>query len=561
MLQSQFTVALIYPLTFLKLSVAADTLSANQTIRDGQVLVSEGEIFELGFFSPGNSNSRFLGIWYKTTPDVVIWVANRNNPIIDSQGILSIARNGTLLLKRGKTIIWSSNISSVASIPVVRLLNTGNLVIMNSTSQQNYIWQSFDYPCDTRLRGMVLVDYLGQGQDKYLTSWRSSHDPSIGDFSDRIEYNGGLVEMVVYHGKIKRSRRSPWSGHYTSNLPFVLTTPFKPVLVFNKDRISLYDNSSLITRLTLDKSGFIHRYTINESKNGRNLVHTFPRDSCDNYARCGPNGICRISQVPICECLKGFAPRFQKDWDVQDWSGGCVRITPINCQNGDGFLGVEANFPDRFQFQLNTSMSFNECKAQCSKSCSCTAFATPFIDGISSCLMWFGDLIDIREPPEADSTANIYIRLPASELGFLFKTTAVPFQAVVGRTIAYRCPIIDPANAPRLTGSHEIRAIHIDRDKNRMSIYINRNTLKYPYLTWSFLPVEIEKTQFYLWVRTVQNRTELRSFAILVILTSKSQHHIKQPNFIIKIQKGNTREKKSTNVISCSLYQKARNSR
>ncbi|CAA3028733.1 Serine threonine kinase [Olea europaea subsp. europaea] len=155
---------------------------------------------------------------------------------------------------------------------------------------------------------------------------------------------------------------------------------------------------------------------MNESKNGWNLVHTFPRDSCDNYARCGPNGICRISQVPICECLKGFAPRFQKDWDVQDWSGGCVRITPINCQNGDGFLGVEANFPHRFQFQLNTSMSFNECKAQCSKSCSCTAFATPFIDGISGCLMWFGDLIDIREPPEADSKVNIYIRLPASEL-------------------------------------------------------------------------------------------------------------------------------------------------
>ncbi|CAA2982886.1 G-type lectin S-receptor-like serine/threonine-protein kinase At4g27290 isoform X1 [Olea europaea var. sylvestris] len=416
MLQSQFTVALIYSLTFLKLSVAADTLSANQTIRDGQILVSEGEIFELGFFSPGNSNNRFLGIWYKTTPDVVFWVANRNNPIIDSQGILSIARNGTLLLKRGKTIIWSSNTSSVASIPVVRLLNTGNLVIMNSTSQQNYIWQSFDYPCDTRLPGMELVDYLGQGQDKYLTSWRSSHDPSIGDFSDRIEYNGGLVEMVVYHGKIKRCRRSPWSGHYTSNLPFILTTPFKPVLVFNKDRISLYDNSSLITRFNLDKSGFVHRYTMNESKNGWNLVQTFPRDFCDNYARCGPNGICRISQVPICECLKGFAPRFQKDWDVQDWSGGCVRITPINCQNGDGFLGVEANFPDRLQFQLNTSMNFNECQAQCSKSCSCTAFATPFITGVSSCLMWFGDLIDIREPPGADSKVNIYIRLPPSEL-------------------------------------------------------------------------------------------------------------------------------------------------
>ncbi|KAL2496094.1 G-type lectin S-receptor-like serine/threonine-protein kinase SD1-1 [Forsythia ovata] len=62
-------------------------------------------------------------------------------------------------------------------------------------------------------------------------------------------------------------------------------------------------------------------------------------------------------------------------------------------------------------------MSLNECQSQCSKSCSCTAYANPFIsDGVSGCLMWFGDLIDIREPPGADSNINIYIRLPVSEL-------------------------------------------------------------------------------------------------------------------------------------------------
>ncbi|KAL2496101.1 G-type lectin S-receptor-like serine/threonine-protein kinase [Forsythia ovata] len=424
MLQSQFTTilaAFIYSLIFLKFTIASYTLSANQTIRDGQTLVSEGQIFELGFFSPGRSKDRFLGIWYKTTPEIVVWVANRNQPITDSQGILTISRNGTLVLSRGERIIWSSNLSTVASSPVMRLLQTGNLVCVDKTNgtSDNYIWQSFDYPCDTRLPGMQIVDNHGEGQDNYLQSWRSSDDPSLGDFTYRIEYRGGVVQMVIYNASIKKCRSGPWTGHYFSNLPFTPTIPFKPNLVINKDMISLSDafNSSVITRLTLDKSGSLHRYTMDESKNEWNLVHSVPRDSCDNYAQCGPNGICRISKVPICECLKGFAPRSQQDWDLQDWSGGCVRTRPLNCQNGDGFVKVGANFPDMLQFQLNTSMSLNECQSQCSKSCSCTAYATPLVsDGVSGCLMWFGDLIDIREPPGADSNINIYIHLPVSEL-------------------------------------------------------------------------------------------------------------------------------------------------
>ncbi|KAL2496260.1 G-type lectin S-receptor-like serine/threonine-protein kinase [Forsythia ovata] len=192
MLQSQFTAilaALIYSLIFLKFTIASDTLSANQTIRDGQTLVSEGQIFELGFFSPGRSKDRFLGIWYKPTPEIIVWVANRNQLIIDSQGIFTISRNGTLVLSRGERIIWSSNLSSVASSPVMRLLQTGNFVCVDKTNgtSDNYIWQSFDYPCDTRLPGMQIVDNLGDGQDKYLTSWRSSDDPSLGDFTYRIE--------------------------------------------------------------------------------------------------------------------------------------------------------------------------------------------------------------------------------------------------------------------------------------------------------------------------------------------------------------------------------------
>ena len=78
----------------------------DQSISDGETLVSSGQSFELGFFSPGSSKNRYLGIWYKNTTQTVVWVANRNNPIVDSYGVLTIFNNGALvLLNQTKSVI------------------------------------------------------------------------------------------------------------------------------------------------------------------------------------------------------------------------------------------------------------------------------------------------------------------------------------------------------------------------------------------------------------------------------------------------------------------------
>ena len=58
-------------------------------------LVSNGGSFKLGFFTPGNSNNCYSGIWYKDIPDkTVVWVANRLNPINDMIGSLMINSTG-----------------------------------------------------------------------------------------------------------------------------------------------------------------------------------------------------------------------------------------------------------------------------------------------------------------------------------------------------------------------------------------------------------------------------------------------------------------------------------
>ncbi|KAL8046482.1 hypothetical protein ABFX02_08G180200 [Erythranthe guttata] len=62
-------------------------------------------------------------------------------------------------------------------------------------------------------------------------------------------------------------------------------------------------------------------------------------------------------------------------------------------------------------------MSLSECRARCLRNCNCTAYANPIITNEGyGCLMWFGDLVDVRENLAADIRQIVYIRLPASEI-------------------------------------------------------------------------------------------------------------------------------------------------
>ncbi|XP_039170940.1 G-type lectin S-receptor-like serine/threonine-protein kinase SD1-1 isoform X1 [Eucalyptus grandis] len=71
--------------------------------------------------------------------------------------------------------------------------------------------------------------------------------------------------------------------------------------------------------------------------------------------------------------------------------------------------------PDLIDFWVNKNMSLEECKVECLENCSCTAYANSDArGGGSGCLMWFSDLIDIREFEQ--DVQNIFIKLSASEL-------------------------------------------------------------------------------------------------------------------------------------------------
>ena len=167
-------------------------ISQNQPIVDSRssetTLFFSGKTFELGFFSPGNSKNGYIGIWYKNSPNVVVWVANRNNPLMDSYVEFTINNEESqlVLLNKSKGIVWFSNLSSQSAPKnlFAQLLEPGNLVLReyDNMSSNLYLWQSFDYPTDTLLVGMKLGWDLNTGFERDSTSSKSADDPSTGDY-------------------------------------------------------------------------------------------------------------------------------------------------------------------------------------------------------------------------------------------------------------------------------------------------------------------------------------------------------------------------------------------
>ncbi|XP_038979332.1 receptor-like serine/threonine-protein kinase SD1-8 [Phoenix dactylifera] len=411
--------SLLFLCSLLSPSIAGDTITPSTPLSDGETLVSAGGNFELGFFSRGNSKNKYLGIWYKNiSTHTVVWVANREAPLTDRTGSLNISSDGNLILSNQTAkVFWSTN-SSKASSPVAQLLDTGNFVLKEGNSDSySFLWQSFDYPCDTLLPGMKLGLDLTTGLDRYLTTWKSTDDPSPGDYSFKLDPHGS-PEFFIWKGSTKEYRNGPWNGIRFSGEPEMDSDSyFTFEFVDNSHEIYyMYQvaDSSIISRFMLNQS-MIQRYVWFNSTLGWSLYWSMPRDQCDYYAQCGPYGICNSNDSPICNCIHGFDPKSPQNWNLRDGRDGCVRKTRLDCQ-GDGFLKLtDVKLPDTSNSTVNESMSLEQCRESCLNNCSCVAYAAANISGGGSgCIIWGSNLIDIKQ--FVDGGQDLYVRLAASEL-------------------------------------------------------------------------------------------------------------------------------------------------
>ena len=399
---------------------APDTIFSGQMLRQMDTIISAGGNFELGFFSPGNSTSYYVGIWYKKISEqTVVWVANRDYTITGSSPSLTINDNGNLVILDGRVTYMVTNISLGQNVSAT-LLDSGNLILRNGNS--NILWQSFDYPSDHFLPGMKIGYNRKTGEVWSFTSWKNAEDPGLGPVS--LKMDPETHQFVIMWDSQMVWSSGVWNGHAFSSVPamrlnYIFNYSYFEDMseaYFNYSLYSLY-NTSIISRLLIDVSGNIKQLTWLD-RSGWNLFWPQPQNfECDYYSYCGSFSSCNNQTTPICQCLYGFRPNSTGDWMMNQFRDGCVRKTSLQCDDTsvnsekDKFLKMaNVKFPQ--SPQILETQSIETCKMTCLNKCSCNAYAHN-----GSCLMWDQILLNLQQLSKKDPDGRtLYLKLAASEL-------------------------------------------------------------------------------------------------------------------------------------------------
>ncbi|XP_062185325.1 putative G-type lectin S-receptor-like serine/threonine-protein kinase At1g61610 isoform X2 [Phragmites australis] len=396
-----------------------DKLTPAKPLLPSDVLVSDGGVFALGFFSLKNStSSSYVGIWYNNIPErTYVWIANRDNPITtDLPGKLVFTNSSDLVLldSTGRTL-WTTtnNITAGGGGTAAILLNSGNLVVRSPNGTG--IWESFHYPTDTIVPNVSFSLSSADGA-KRLVAWKGPDDPSSSDFSMGGDSSSDL-QIVVWNGTRPYWRRAAWGGNlvfgtFQSNTSFMMYQTIVDTGDGYYIKLTVSDGSPSI-RLTLDYTGMVSFRRWNDNTSSWTIFNQFPSPACDRYDSCGPFGYCDGTEsVRTCKCLNGFEP------NGLNFSLGCRRKEELKCGEVDSFLTLpDMKTPDKFVYIRNKS--FDQCTAECSHNCSCTAYAYANLKNVdtmldrSRCLVWMGELVDM-EKFSNDFGENLYLRLPSS---------------------------------------------------------------------------------------------------------------------------------------------------
>ncbi|KAG6754763.1 hypothetical protein POTOM_040557 [Populus tomentosa] len=265
------------------------------------------------------------------------------------------------------------------------------------------------------------------GNKTLLTSWRSSSDPSVGNYTAGVNPLG-IAELFIWYNGHPFWRSGPWGGKNFIGIPGMNASVYLGGFSLEKEGDGIFTMSSIFedpaSRLTyvLTSDGKLTEQYWDYGKGGWTYDDwEAPSTECDIYGKCGPFGSCDAQNSPICTCLEGFVAKNQDEWNKGIWTSGCVRVTSLQCDriHNDTKVGKEDGFrklemmkvPTFAEHWLNPS-SEQECKDECLRNCSCVAYS--FYNGYF-CMAWTGNLIDIQKFSEGGTDLNI--RLAHTEIG------------------------------------------------------------------------------------------------------------------------------------------------
>ncbi|XP_054784062.1 G-type lectin S-receptor-like serine/threonine-protein kinase At4g03230 isoform X2 [Prosopis cineraria] len=503
-------------LCFCQPHVASDTLNPGEKITANETLVSNGGKFELGFFSPRQGSTKYLGIWYNESqvqPRTVVWVANRDNPVPDSTASFQIADDGNLRVSdsNGKDY-WSSGLEGSSSLDrTVKLMDSGNLVLTDDEVRMNNLWQSFEHPTDTFLPSMKMDKNMN------LTSWRSSDDPAPGNYTFQLAQTGDNSYRIL-----KDQVRLHWqsSDEIPATMPNLLTNVTRspacnvtrqhklknsktlPVLnstnpVYDCERLVMNSKNPVykLERLVMNYTGKIEfqRY-INDTDVGEwSTRFSKPETKCRIHNYCGSFRSCNDQNRPVCKCLPGF-DSLPARYSSGEQDNGCFRKSTWCGRRREDitFLNltmVEVGGSGKQVFLQAKNEA--ECQAQClncSNQCQAYSFTVRISDRNPACFIWTQDLLALNE----DSPQNgisLSIPLLISDIALTAKTckpcgtTIIPYPLSTGPDCGdpsyFKLNCINTTKTGQvsfnLSGVGFLRVSKIDPDNRKLRIQTNNN--------------------------------------------------------------------------------------
>ncbi|CDY40948.1 BnaCnng09910D [Brassica napus] len=351
---------MVFFLCFLLISIFSTCgnadINTSSPLSIRQTLSSPNGVYELGFFSPNNTLNQYVGIWFKNiTPQVVVWVANRDKPVTKTAANLTISTDGSLILLDGKQdVIWSTGEAFTSKKCHAELLDTGNLVVTDDPYWRSGPWAK------TKFSGIPGIDA------SYVSPFTVVQDVEKGtasfSYSQLRNYKLSYVTLTS-EGKMKIlwSDGKNWTLHFAA-----------PV-----SSCDLYG-------------------------------------ACGPFGLClrtsTPKCVCMKGFVP-----KSDEEWRQRNWTsgcVRHTKLSCQANSSAKTQGkeADIFYHMKhVKTPDMYQFA--SFLNAEQCHQGCLGNCSCTAFA--YISGIG-CLVWNRELVDTVQ--FSSDGESLSLRLASSEL-------------------------------------------------------------------------------------------------------------------------------------------------
>ncbi|KAJ6697515.1 hypothetical protein OIU85_003843 [Salix viminalis] len=363
--------------------------------------------------------------------DAIIWIANRNHPISDSDK-LYLTANGLAIntadSSSNTSVAWSTQgLNSSSQVSAMQLQDSGNLVLLDRNNVS--LWGSFDHPTDTIVMGQSLA--VGTSVDCYT----ADNDRSDGDY-----------RLVVTDGDavLQWNRMSYWKlsaepkGSQDSTVPVSF-------LALNDTGLFLLgsDRSTVVIKLTLGpanfrvaKLGFDGKFRIRKFVD-KNWVQEFvsPADDCQIPLVCNKMGLCTSGR---CSCPPNFHgdPLSKSGCTPTDASlalpSGCIDRKESNSSVFYVNLGSELDyFANGFMDPAKRDISLLACQDLCTRNCSCLGIF--YGNSSASCYLLENPLGSIMEASSSDRKRLGYIKtiIVSSNANKLNEATGFPIVGLI----------------------------------------------------------------------------------------------------------------------------------